>query len=234
MTARPMTPQMQVWIDQSQGMVRAIATRIYSTLPRSVSYEDLVAYGQLGLVQAAHAFDESREASFQTYAYHRIRGAIYDGLSQMSWTDRTLRMRIRAERLSAEMLDEQIAVNRRMTNQDALAADADWLVQTTEKIAVIHLLGDCSGESSGIEGLAVDHTTLPAQEVADNEMRQLVRSLVEQLPDEERCMVEMTYFEGKTLTEAAEKLGKSKSWASRLHARILEKLARKLAAQGAA
>jgi len=223
---------MRIWIDQSQGMVRAIATRIYATLPKCVPYDDLVAYGQLGLMQAAHAFDESREASFQTYAYHRIRGAIYDGLSQMTWSDRSMRMRIRAERLSAEMLDEQVAANQRSMANSSSAADADWLVQTTEKIAMIHLLGDCSSESSSIESMAIDHGSMPDDEVSDGELRTLIRQLVDDLPDEERTMIEMTYFQGRTLTEAAEHLGRSKSWASRLHARILEKLARKLAAQG--
>lgn len=223
---------MRIWIDQSQGMVRAIAMKIYATLPKSVSYDDLVAYGQLGLMQAAHAFDDSREASFQTYAYHRIRGAIYDGLSQMSWTDRSMRMRIRAERLSAEMLDEQVAAYQRSRAGDSTSADADWLVQTTERIAVIHLLGDCSGEASNIESMAIDDGAKPEDELTDSELRTLLRKLVSELPEEEKGIIEMTYFQGKTLTEAADLLGKSKSWASRLHSRILEKLARKLASQG--
>ena len=233
MTARTITPQMRIWIDQSQGMVRAIATRIYSTLPKSiVAFDDLVGYGQLGLMQAAHAFDESRENSFQTYAYYRIRGAIYDGLSQMSWTDRSMRMRIRAERLSAEMLDDQVAAYRRSVAGENSASDADWLVQTTEKIAVIHLLGDCSSDASSIESMAVDDSNSSEDEVSDSELRTLIRQLVDQLPSEEKVIVEMTYFQGKTLTEAADFLGKSKSWASRLHAKILERLARKLAAHG--
>lgn len=233
MTTRTITPQMRIWIDQSQGMVRAIATRIYSTLPRSVvAFEDLVGYGQLGLMQAAHGFDETRETSFQTYAYYRIRGAIYDGLSQMSWTDRSMQMRIRAERLSAEMLDAQLAAFQRSNAGESSLEDADWLVRTTEKIAVIHLLGDCSTEASTIENMAVDQGSSPEDEVSDGELKVLIRRLVDQLPSEEKTMVEMTYFQGKTLTEAADLLGKSKSWASRLHAKILEKLARKLASQG--
>ena len=233
MTARTVTPQMRIWIDQSQGMVRAIATRIYSTLPRSVvAFEDLVGYGQLGLMQAAHGFDETRETSFQTYAYYRIRGAIYDGLSQMSWTDRSMRMRIRAERLSAEMLDEQVAAYQRGTAGESSVEDADWLVQTTEKIAVIHLLGDCSSDASAIESMAVDQGSSPDDEGSDGELRVLILPLVQRVPTDEKIIVEMTYFQGKTLTEAAEHLGKSKSWASRMHAKVLEKLARKLAAQG--
>ena len=112
MDNRAITPQMQSWIDQSQGMIRAIATKIYSRLPRHVNYDDLVSFGHLGLMQAAHSFQPDKDVSFQTFAYHRIRGCIYDGLGKMSWTSRTMSLRLRAERLSAELLEQQDTMSR--------------------------------------------------------------------------------------------------------------------------
>jgi len=228
---RPITPQMRIWIDQSQGIVRSLATRIYSTLPKSVSYDDLVAYGQLGLMQAAHAFDSEKGVSFQTFAYHRIRGAIYDGLSKMNWNDRSIELRVRAEQLSSAVMEQQIEASHRYALMQSRAADAESLVRITERVAIIHLLGDSSHDRRGLAELAVDPDLTPQEEMAEREMRSLVRSLVDQLPDEERAIVVMTYFEGKTLTEAANHLRKSKSWASRTHGKILEKLARMLACE---
>lgn len=231
MSIRPITPQMRAWIDQSQGIVRSLATRIHVTLPKSVSYDDLVAYGQLGLMQAAHSFDEGKGVSFQTFAYHRIRGAIYDGLSKMNWSERSLEMRIRAEQMSAAMMEQQIETSQRNAWIQSRASDAESLVRITERVAMIHLLGDCSNEAGGLAELAVDPELSPQEEMLEGEMRSLLRTLVEELPSDERSIIVMTYFEGKTLTEAASRLGKSKSWASRTHGKILEKLARRLASE---
>lgn len=231
MNVRPITPEMRNWIEQSQGIVHSIATRIYSTLPKSVSYDDLVAYGQLGLMQAAHSFDVTKEVSFQTYAYHRIRGAIFDGLAKMHWSDRSLGVKIKAEQMSAAAMEQQIENLQRMASQKSQAADAESLTRITERVAMIHLLGDCSDGPDGLAQLAVDSELSPEEAMVERELRAVVRSLVEELPEEERAIIVLTYFEGKTLTEAADSLGKSKSWASRTHAKILEKLARRLAAK---
>lgn len=220
--------QMRSWVDQSQGMVRAIATKICSRLPSHVNYDDLVSYGQVGLMQAAHAFDPEKQVAFQTFAYYRIRGAIYDGLGKMSWTSRAMIQRLRAEKLSAELLDQQLA--RDSETQDSLSSDADWLVRTTERIAIVHLLADDSDEGSGLEREFSDGALAPDEAVEHQELCEILRQLVDELPELECELIKRTYFQGQTLTEAAEAVGRSKSWASRVHARVLEKLARGLAA----
>jgi RNA polymerase sigma factor FliA len=229
---RSITPQMQAWIDQSQGMVRSIANKICNRLPASVSYDDLVSYGQLGLMQAVYSFQPDKNVAFQTFAYHRIRGAIYDGLGKMSWTTRSIAMRLRAEKLSAELLEQQLEANRRSEPQESLAADAEWLFRTTERIAVVHLLSDSTDDGSGLAMAAIDDQATPDEQVAHQELCVLLHKYVCDLPETERALIQMTYFDDKTLTEAAELLGKSKSWASRVHTRILEKLARCLATDG--
>jgi len=224
---------MRNWVDQSQGMVRSIATKIFSRLPPHVNYDDLVSYGQLGLMQAVYSFQPDRHVTFQTFAYHRIRGAMYDGLSKMSWTSRAISQRIRAEKLSAELLEQQVYATRRQEVVDSLSADADWLVRTTERIAVVHLLTDSSDDGRGLAATVADGEVTPDEAVAHQELCGVLRELIDDLPHTEKTLILLTYFEGNTLTEAAAQLGKSKSWASRVHARILEKLARNLSALGA-
>src|SRR4051812_26640647 len=75
-------------IDACQGIVRLLAWKIFQKLPRWVELEDLIGYGQVGLALAARDFDKSRGNQFSTYAYYRVRGAILDGLKQMSWFSR--------------------------------------------------------------------------------------------------------------------------------------------------
>ncbi len=229
MNDRQMTPEMRGWIDQCQGMVRSIATKIFSRLPASVNYDDLVSYGQVGLVQAAYSFDPSKEVAFQTFAYYRIRGAIYDGLGKMSWTSRAVQQRIRAEQMSAYMLEQQVELNRVSAERQAsLVADAEWIVKTTENLTVVQLLAD--GVGGGLDGTEqiVDPEMTPDEEVSQRELCELLTSLVNDLPEIERDLIQLTYFQGMTITEAAENLNRSKSWGSRTHARILERLGRSL------
>lgn len=231
MNERVVTPEMRTWIDQSQGMVRAIATKIFSRLPAHVNYDDLVSYGQIGLMQAAYSFQPDKDVSFQTFAYHRIRGAIYDGLGEMSWTSRGVMQRIRAEKLSAELLEQRLRASQCSVRNQSLSADAGWLVRTTERVAIVHLLTDSGGDgASDLSTIVADQSEPPDESVAHAEVCQLLREIVDRLQEPERTLIRGTYFEGKTLTEVAESLGRSKSWASRLHARILERLADSLAA----
>ena len=85
MSAPPPTAEQQQWIEQCQGLVRSLALQIHRKLPANIDLEDLIAYGQLGLVEAARSFDAGRGCQFSTFAYYRIRGAIYDGAAKMSW-----------------------------------------------------------------------------------------------------------------------------------------------------
>ena len=86
--AQPATPPQQQLIESCQGLVRSLAWKIHQKLPRGVDLDDLIAYGQIGLAQAARDFDVSRGGQFSTFAWYRTRGAILDGLAQMSWFTR--------------------------------------------------------------------------------------------------------------------------------------------------
>ena len=223
MTATP--AHTQTLIEEGQALVRSLAYRIARSAGMNVDLEDLIAYGQLGLAQAARDYHPGGGSQFTSYAYYRIRGAIYDGLSKMSWSSRARYHRLRREQLACETLRE---VNESGAPGDSLGGDVQWFSAVTEKLAVVFLCGQGDEENGTADMLLEDPSPPPPVEVASREISQKLRELVGTLPPAEQGLIRAVYFEGATLQEAATALGISKSWASRLHAKTLNQLAVRL------
>ena len=219
-------------IEQGQPLVYSLAAKIHRSIPVRVDLDDLIAYGELGLAEAARDFDPEVGARFTTFAYYRIRGAIYDGLSQMSWTSRARWRKLRYEQLANEALREDEA--NAGSRDGSLQGQANWLSGITEKLAVIYLT------TSGDDGKGIRDSSIPdpsassaAGIVAQREIVERIHGLIEKLPREDARLIQMVYFDGTTLQEAADKLGVHKSSASRRHAKALETLAKALRRMGA-
>lgn len=229
-----MTPEMRTWVELSQGMVRAIATKIHAKLPAHVNIDDVVGYGQVGLMQAAYAYRSDQGVAFQTFAYYRVRGAIYDGLSKMSWVSRAVRQRLKAEQISAELLEQHATMVQaaRVAAEKSLAEDAQWIVKSTEQLTMVQLLSENEGGSSNALEQVADDGPTPDEQASQKELCALLTKMVDALPEMERDLIRMTYFEGLSLTDAATRLQRSKSWATRVHSRILDHLAHALTLQG--
>ena len=206
-----------------QGLVRALARGIHRSFPSYIELDDLIGYGQLGLAQAARDFDPERGMQFSTFAYYRIRGAILDGANQMNWLRRKTRAGDAFERASADVLEVESgdAAARPQANDQA------WLQGVSSKLTVVFLLSQ-AGEEERDDLQAVDPDSAPLEKLLDEELKRTLREVLKTLPDDARQLVQATYFEGCTLKEAGERLGISKAWASRLHARALDQLARAL------
>lgn len=224
-------PDSQQLIEECQGLVHSLAGAIHRKVPPNIDLEDLVAYGQLGLVEAARDFDPARGGRFSTYAYYRIRGAIYDGLSKMSWFGRSQYSRLRYEQLGNEVL--KLEGEGETESPGDLAGEVRWFRDVTRALALVYLTTQAGPEGKSALASLEDHSEPAAPAVAiSREIAQKVRELVDALPPEAATLIRATYFEGSTLQEAGNRLGVSKSWASRLHARALQKLARSLRLEG--
>lgn len=206
-----------------QGLVRAIARGIHRSFPSYIELDDLIGYGQVGLAQAARDFDHERGMQFSTFAYYRIRGAILDGANQMNWLRRKTRAGDAFDRGSGDLLELESgdSAGRHATD------DATWVDGISGKLTVVFLLSQ-AGEEERDDLQAVDKEAAPLEKLLDEELKQTLRDVLKTLPDDARQLVQATYFEGCTLKEAGERLGISKAWASRLHARALDQLARAL------
>lgn len=213
-----------------QGLVRSIAWKIHQRLPPHVDLEDLVSSGQVGLAEAARDFDAARGGQFSTYAWYRIRGAILDGLSRMKWFDRGDFEGGRYDRMANEALadDGDASQPRGGSPDQVIAREGAWLKGAASALAVA-----CIASRSGMDEAEIADSGLerPDEIVIRREVAAKLREFVAALPSDMATLVRATYFQGKTLTEAAAEVGISKAWASRLHARALGRLAAALRAE---
>lgn len=194
-----------------QGLVRAIAWKTHQRVPHHVEIDDLIAYGQIGLLEAITAFDAERGRKFTTYAWHRIRGAILDGLGTMSWFNRAKFERSEYEQPVAPA--------------PATAGAAAAAPSAASPTATPAAARGRRPTRSGLEDVPVMSREPDAgDDVLKREMIAFMRDLVGALPEKEAGLLRGVFFEGRTLTEAARRVGISTAWASRLQTRTLADL----------
>jgi len=204
------------------GLVRAQAAAVMRRLPAVIEFDDLVGYGTTGLCEAAARFEPERGLSFSTFAYYRIRGAIYDGLRTSGWLSRREWARVRErERVDAYLQSRAERSPAPTTSLgDDVASLSDALAGATT-IIVTSLEGERTPE-------AIADGPAPGEALELGELGAEVRRAVSGLPEQERQIVEGAYFGGQSLLEAGAAIGISKSWASRLHASAIDHLRRAL------
>jgi RNA polymerase sigma factor FliA len=225
----PSKPPQQLMAEH-QGLVRSLAKRIHRGLPAHVELDDLVAYGQMGLAEAAQSFNAQLGSQFSTYAYYRIRGAIYDGLSKMNWFSRAAyKNAARNQQLAGEVLS--VEGEDGSSGDETLKEDIHWLKRTGGALGVVYLMTHSPSSDEAGEGaseLADPDAPPPETILARQEVASRLHELLDELPPEAATLMRGVYFEGLTLQDAGQKIGVSKAWACRLHARTLERLARSL------
>lgn len=208
-------------IEKHLPLVQAIARKVKKTLTAAIDYEDLVGYGSKGLVEAAERFDPTQGVTFSTFAYYRIRGAILDSL------------RGDPERQRVGARPDLVAV---APSRHARAANDNGRVYrpdepTTERLswllsesAAVHLTS--LDEIGSLPDEAAPH---PDEEVERHRLAERVATALSALPEIERRVVELHYYEELSFSEIGAKLGICKPWAFRLHNKALRQLKEKLA-----
>lgn len=208
----------------TQGLVHGLARRIHRQFLGRLDYDDLVGYGQIGLTQAAIAFDPSLGLQFTTFAHPRIRGAIYDGISRMTGISRAQYRKARFHGSAGDLLSNQPTPKEGSTLRD----EADWLQHLVETLTVAYVAVAAPEAVNEVP----DSECPPDLLVAANDAHSYLRELVDTLGTEERTLIQAVFFEETTLEEAARRIGISKSWASRLCSRSLDHLRRSLTRAG--
>ena len=185
------------FIAQHERMVHGLANRLRRELSLRGDLDDLIAFGFGGLLEARHRFDPSRGVRFQTFAYHRVRGAMLDGVRKMSQLPRRAHERFQA---AAETTPTAAPT----------ALDKAFTRMTALSTATV-LQGRFGNES-------------PEAVLLKNESITRLLQALPSLSPRQRVLVRGFYFEGRSIDAMARELGISKSWASRLHTSALREL----------
>jgi len=226
----------QKLVNEHMGLAHSICNKAHKKVGRYVEYDDLLGFATAGLLEAADRFDETAGTAFSTFAYYRIRGAVYDGLRQMGHIPRGEYEKLKAAQRADEYLEgmgrrEDAA---RQPGQPAAATSTeDELRSMYEAMANTMTIFVTSLDAQLEAGQDIHDLAASAEDqVALAQMRAQLAEAIAALPERERHFVTKHYYEGKTLLDAGKELGLSKSWASRLHGRAVDLLRKQLAKQG--
>jgi RNA polymerase sigma factor FliA len=219
-------------------LVKYVAGRMSSGLPSHVEESDLISYGLLGLISAIERFEPEREIKFETFAITRIKGSIIDELRSLDWVPRSVRTKAREiERMNAKLehklhrapTDKEMAAGLevtveefqeslvRISNSSVVALDELWTVS------------DSSGDQvSLLDTIQDPQAADPATEMDTTEMKDRLADAIARLPEREKLVVALYYYENLTLREIGEVLGVTESRVSQLHTKAVLRLKSRL------
>lgn len=221
-------------VEEHLHLVQTLATKLRRLLGKTMEPGDLVGYGTQGLIEAAKKYDPALGTPFAVFANYRIRGAMFDGMRAMGWYSRTEYARFRAEERAAEYLASagERESSERKAGTQAPKDKAEVLEDIAELLGGVAAVHITSMESAG--EIPDERFKAPDDRAADRESAARIAEAVATLPDKEKDLVRLYYYSDMSLEDAGSKLGLSKSWASRLHARAVGHLREALQSTGGA
>jgi RNA polymerase sigma factor for flagellar operon FliA len=215
--------------------VRYLARRIHERLPQHVELDDLVSAGVVGLIDAFSKFDHKKKVQFKSYAQFRIRGAILDSLRTLDWSPRELRRKGRAVEEAIRAVTQRVG---RAPSEQEIAREMELTLAEYQA-----LLGDLKGleigslhmersEDSGDEELAYVPGAPeddPLFRCLKGEMKQRLADAIDELPEKERMVLTLYYYEELTMKEIGLTLGVVESRVSQIHSSAVLRLRASLA-----
>jgi RNA polymerase sigma factor for flagellar operon FliA len=219
-------------------LVKYVAGRVAVGLPQNVEQADLVSYGIFGLIDAIDKFELERGFKFETYAIARIKGAIIDELRSIDWVPRSVRAKARSLERAYSKLESQL---HRSPSDAELAEELDLtdaqLQQTLSQISFIGLVAldetlssADRGESMSLGDTVADSGPGPVAAYEVEEMRHMLADAINGMPEREKIVLTLYYYEGLTLAEIGEVLSVTESRVCQIHTKSVIHLRAKLAA----
>lgn len=213
-------------------LVRHVVERVAATLPRNVDHEDLYSAGVLGLLDAHAKFDSRKGVKFETYAVWRIKGAVLDQLRALDWASRSMRRKARNldgvtrkldQKLGRAASEEEVARELKMSREDF------YRLLDHVRGAVLVSLDETRTSDGEDQGTLADHLADPnvidlESRLEDDQTRRLLLRTIDLLPEQERLVVALYYYEHLTLKEIGRTLGISESRVSQVHTRAMSRL----------
>jgi RNA polymerase sigma factor for flagellar operon FliA len=219
-------------------LVKYVAGRMSSGLPAHVDEADLISYGLIGLIGAIERFDMEREIKFETYAITRIKGAIIDELRALDWVPRSVRRRAREierahgkleHRLHRTPTDEEMATELNLSLEEFQESLIKISNSTVVALDELWAVSDSSGDQVSLLDTLLDPDAPDPQELLDqSELKARLADAIAALPEREKRVVALYYYENLTLREIGEVLGVTESRISQLHTKAVLRLKSRL------
>lgn len=220
-------------------LVKYVAGRVGVGLPPNIEQADLVSYGIFGLIDAIEKFDIHRAIKFETYAISRIRGAIIDELRAIDWIPRSVRYKAReVERAYAALEAELRRTPTEPEVAERLGIGLDDLHQIFSQVSYVNVValdelltvgGEKGDKLSLVDTLEDTKAEDPVTAFEAEETKFLLAQAINQLPEREKIVVTLYYYEGLTLAEIGRVLGVTESRICQMHTKAVLQLRAKLA-----
>jgi RNA polymerase sigma factor FliA len=215
-------------------LVKYVAGRMSNGLPSHIEEADLISYGLLGLISALERFDPAREIKFETYAISRIKGSIIDELRSLDWVPRSVRSKAREiekvnvvleHRLQRAPTDSEMAAELGISEdefQQSLTQISNTSIVALDELWAIS--GSDGDQASLIDTLEDPKAHDPSRMLDLSEMKTRLAAAIDALPDREKIVIALYYYENLTLREIGEVLGVTESRVSQLHTKAILRL----------
>jgi RNA polymerase sigma factor for flagellar operon FliA len=225
------------FIRQYAPLVKYVAGKVAIGMPNNVEFDDLVGFGVFGLFDAIEKFDPNKHVKFKTYAVTRIRGSIFDELRSIDWVPRSVRQKTREVEESIRKLEASLgrAATDREIARD-MRVDIKEFQQIMLKISGTSVLslnevwytGDENDKISIVESIESPSTFNPDTIVEKEEIKRVIVEAINELPEKEKKVLILYYYEDLTLKEIGEVLEVTESRISQLHTKAIIRLRSKL------
>ena len=214
-------------------LVKFVAGRVAAGLPQSIEQADLVSYGIFGLIDAIDKFDPERGFKFETYAISRIKGAIIDELRSIDWVPRSVRSKARAIERAYSKLENEL---KRTPEEQEVAVELGIteaeLAQTLSQISFVGIValdellsaGDKGSGGTTVGDTIADRVNDPVAAFEVTEMKHVLADAINRMPDRERLVLTLYYYEGLTLAEIGDVLGVTESRVCQIHTKAILQL----------
>ena len=242
--SKPTTEDRERLILNYSPLVKFVAGRVASGLPQNVEQADLISYGIFGLIDAIEKFDPERGFKFETYAISRIKGAIIDELRSIDWVPRSVRAKARAIERAFSKLENEL---KRKPTDDEVAAEIGITtaeldqnlsqISLTGLVALDELLGGGGSQQEGGGSATVGETISdashdPVEAFEVDEMKHVLADMINRMPNRERLVLTLYYYEALTLSEIGAVLGVTESRVCQIHTKAILQLRARLVDAG--
>jgi RNA polymerase sigma factor FliA len=225
------------FIRQYSPLVKYVAGKVAASMPNTVEFDDLVGYGVFGLLDAIEKFDPDKNVKFKTYAVTRIRGAIFDELRSTDWVPRSVRQK--TKEIEEAVVSLEAKLGRPASDQEiasSLGVSEDEFLKTMLKISSTSVLslndvwysGDETDKISIGESIESPSSMNPDATVEREEVKRVIVQAINELPEKEKKVLVLYYYEDLTLKEIGQVLEVTESRVSQLHTKAILRLRAKL------